>query len=168
MTTKFIFCILFLTLFACSSKTTVDNSSKQILRDTTNADDALVIRTDFSNDVTWNNTCDKIKRPSKDYGFVAYVKFLSDNKLRSLDKEQVITNLPKNYNQLFVFIYDSISSSHKDNIILCVDLYGPSHRAFRVKPKDIWIIENNLSIANAEFDDFARDVDSNNIFRGLH
>ena len=48
-----------------------------------------------------------------------------------------------------------------------MDLLGEPGRTFRVIPSEIWGVENNLSIANMGFEEFADAVDSDGVFRGF-
>ena len=65
----------------------------------------------------------------------------------------------------FMFVVDKITLSHPDNPILVIDLIGEPGRTFRVIPSAMWGVENNLSIANMDFADFADHTDSDGIFR---
>ena len=57
--------------------------------------------------------------------------------------------------------------THPDRPIVVIDLFGEPGRTFRVIPSEIWSIENNLSIGNMDFDEFADSVDPDGIFRGF-
>ena len=48
-----------------------------------------------------------------------------------------------------------------------VDLYGSRGRSFRATPSQIQAIQNNLSIANMGFEEFAEAVGEGGIFRGF-
>lgn len=54
-----------------------------------------------------------------------------------------------------------------ENTILCVDLAEHYGDQFRVVPSELWAVANNLFIVNMEFEDFAKAVDSNGVFRGF-
>ena len=54
-----------------------------------------------------------------------------------------------------------------DHPLLIVDLFEGSGREFRARPSQIQTIENNLSIANMDFQEFAEAVDQSGIFRGF-
>ncbi|GAB4214988.1 MAG: hypothetical protein OHK0012_14070 [Synechococcales cyanobacterium] len=57
--------------------------------------------------------------------------------------------------------------SNPEQPILVVDLIHEPGRTFRVIPGEIWAVENNLSIANMDFHDFANSVDPDGVFRGF-
>ncbi|MFF0717196.1 DUF6924 domain-containing protein [Micromonospora sp. NPDC003816] len=45
---------------------------------------------------------------------------------------------------------------------------GPQYSAtFRVVPSEMWSVQNNLTIANMDWEDFAENVDGDGIFRGF-
>lgn len=51
--------------------------------------------------------------------------------------------------------------------LLVIDLYEEPGRFFRAVPSTIQAIQNNLSIANMDFEDFSKHVDSSGILRGF-
>jgi len=51
--------------------------------------------------------------------------------------------------------------------VLVVDLYSDPGRSFRVIPSELWGVENNLSLANIDFEEFADAVDRDGVFRGF-
>jgi hypothetical protein len=128
---------------------------------------ANLIRTDFTDENIWKKVLSEITTPSKDFGFVSFVTPINDIENQLKTPDQLITNLPKDYKFSFFILFDSVSVKHKDNIILCVDLSEKSHRSFRLKPSDLWMVENNLSIANMDFEEFSNSLDSNQIFNGF-
>jgi hypothetical protein len=54
-----------------------------------------------------------------------------------------------------------------DHPLLVIDLQGEPGREFRAIPSQIQAIENNLSIANMGFEEFAEAVDASGVFRGF-
>lgn len=134
-----------------------------------NSDDPLVVRTDFSNDRVWQEVRDRISAPVEypDMVFYAYVTFLSDSSFQDATKVQLLNALPREYDHGFLCIADSMTMSHLENPILVVGLYEESGREFRALPEAIQAIENNLSIANMDFQDFADSVDVDGLFRGF-
>jgi hypothetical protein len=55
----------------------------------------------------------------------------------------------------------------RGNFRIVVDLYENSGSEFRAIPSMIQGIENNLSIANMDFEEFANAVDESGVFRGF-
>ena len=127
--------------------------------------DTPVLRTDFSNDALWDALCTTIQEPVGE--FRAYVTFISDPVFASIMVEQVLSLIPQNLNHSVIFVVDQFTLSLQDYPILVVDLDMEPGRTFRVIPSEIWGVENNLSIANMDFADFADSTDQNGIFRGF-
>lgn len=128
---------------------------------------ALVLRTDFSDQRTWERICAMIGEPVGDFHFLAYVEFLDDMQYADITKEQLLELIAKNYSHSFIIVVDQIAISNPQHPLLIVDLYERSGREFRAVPSEIQGIENNLSIANMDFDEFADSVDADGIFRGF-
>ena len=127
-------------------------------------DFALVLRTDFSSDATWESLCQAMQEPVD--GFQAYVTCISDRAFEGLTVEQLIQLAPETVHS-FLFIVDQIALTHPERPILVVDLFSEPGRTFRVVPAAMCWVENNLSIANMDFRDFADNADPDGIFRGF-
>jgi hypothetical protein len=125
----------------------------------------LAIRTDFLDEQAWQTICAAIEEPNSEYGFKATVNFISDPEYAGLTPEQLLSLVSKD--ETFAFIIDHVALTAKDNPILVVDLHHERGRTFRVIPSEMWGVENNLSIANMGFEEFADNVDSEGIFRGF-
>ncbi len=129
-----------------------------------NTNDALVLRTDFSDEAAWETICAAIQEPVGE--FRAYVDFVSDSKNDGITAEQILSLILDASDHSFIFIVDQVALSHPENPILVVDLYAERGRTFRVIPSEMWSVENNLSIANLDFDEFADAADPDGILRG--
>jgi hypothetical protein len=127
-------------------------------------ENALVLRTDFSDDAAWRSLCAAIREPVGE--FQAYVDCVSDADFDGLTAEQ-LASAPQGSYRSFAFILDKVAISSPEHPILVVDLLGDPGRTFRVIPSEIWGVENNLSIANMGFEEFADAVDSDGVFRGF-
>jgi len=129
-----------------------------------------VLRTDFSNQTTWEAICNEIQQPSSE-GFLARVEFIDDRAFDGLSKQQVLAAVPKNYPHTFIVIVDRTAMSNDEHPLLVVNLYdGLGSQVgdeFRAVPSAIHAIENNLSIANVDFAEFAGAVDGTGVFRGV-
>ncbi|HRR09287.1 MAG TPA: hypothetical protein PLO56_11405 [Rhodothermales bacterium] len=66
-----------------------------------------------------------------------------------------------------IFVTDDITISNQEHPIMCLDLSEQVGKYFRVIPAEIWGVENNLSIANMDFYEFAKSVGPGGIFRGF-
>jgi hypothetical protein len=129
-----------------------------------NTGNSLVLRTDFLDDAGWESICAAIREPVGE--FRAYVDCLSDPEHDGVTAEQLVTPA-SNAGHRFVFIIDRIALTHPERPILVVDLHHELGRTFGVIPSEMWSVENNLSIANMDFQEFADNVDQDGIFRGF-
>jgi hypothetical protein len=128
--------------------------------------DTLVLRTEFTNEKIWSNLCQEIIKPNEE-GFIPYVDFYSDVEFKGITIQEILSGLPENYNQTIMFIVDKITIEQSDHAILCLDLLHIPGRTFRVIPSEMWSVENNLSIANMDFEEFYNCVDRDGVFRGF-
>lgn len=127
----------------------------------------LILRTDFSNQAVWTAICTEVQKPVGIFRFRANVEFLDDVEYSGITKDQLLERIPKNYNHSFIIIVDQTAISLPEHPLLVLDLYEKSGNEFRAVPLQIQSIENNLSIANMDFEEFADSVDEDGIFRGF-
>jgi hypothetical protein len=123
----------------------------------------LLFRTDFKNQEAWRDLAAAMRRPSED-GFLPDLSIIEDQKLDGCTPDTLINGLSGNHS--IIFVADSTTMAHQDRPILCVDVVS-SHKPFRVIPSQLWSVENNLSLANLDYSDFAEGVDADGIFRGF-
>jgi hypothetical protein len=125
----------------------------------------VVLRTDFSDQAAWEAICTAVRQPVD--GFLAYVEFLDDVAYDGLTKDQLLGLLPEDYGQPFIILVDRTATAQPEHPLLVVDLIEDRGREFRAIPSQIQSIENNLSIANMDFEEFADNVDADGVFRGF-
>jgi hypothetical protein len=126
---------------------------------------AAVIRTDFSDDAAWTAVCDQIRAPSGD--FMATVDCVSDRAFEGVTPTQVAELVRPDSRHTFLFLVDHDTISDPEHPVVVVDLYDRPGRSFRVVPSEMWGVENNLSLANMDFEEFADAVDADGVFRGF-
>lgn len=126
----------------------------------------LVLRTDFSDEASWRSICAGIQTPVGD--FTAYVECVSDPAFDGVTPSDVLSRLPSGWGHTFLFIVDGVALSSPEQAVLVVDLSVDPGRSFRVVPREAWAVENNLSIANMDFSEFADAVDPDGVFRGFN
>jgi hypothetical protein len=134
-----------------------------------NIEDALLLRTDFSDDAAWASLCDAIQQPNEE-GFKAFVVCISDPAYEGLTVEQLMALAPRGDEcgeHTFAFIADGTTFANSERPVLVVDLCNEPGRTFRVIPREVWGVENNLSIANMDYCEFADNADPDGIFRGF-
>ncbi|MGW0763804.1 DUF6924 domain-containing protein [Streptomyces sp. NPDC002814] len=126
--------------------------------------EALVVRTDFSADGAWDALRAALYSPSKD-GFLADVALVDDRKYEGLTPAQAIDLIHPAYRHPLLVLADSTTVASAELPLLVVDLRGDRGCGVRVMAGELWSIENNLSGANMDFEEFASAVDDDGVFR---
>jgi hypothetical protein len=146
----------------------------------------LFVRTYFGDPAAWEAICNEIQQPAGEYtaAFAVFaainamlgqdvgegphtnVTIVDDVAFAGLTPEQLIGRLRPNSPQTFLLIVDHESMTKPDHPILVVDVSVQKGRTFRAVPSQIQAIENNLSIANCDWEDFADHVGDDGVFRG--
>lgn len=150
------------------------------------SDATLFVRTDFGDSDAWEAICAEIKHPPEE-DMAAYAQFAAINSMIGQDvgetpeanltivddpafaglaPDQLVARLPAGTETTFLFVVDHESVAKADHPILVLGLFDQKCRTFRAVPAQIQAIENNLSIANMAFADFADAVDDTGVFRG--
>lgn len=127
---------------------------------------SLLLRTDFSDHAAWATLCKAVQLPSEE-GFVANVQCVSDVAYSGLTIERLLALEAKESGHCFMFIADVNCLSNAALPILVVDLNREPGRTFRVIPTEMWGVENNLSLSNMDFHEFADNVGMDGVFRGF-
>jgi hypothetical protein len=128
------------------------------------SEQALVIRTDFSDDTAWNTVVTAIQQPVE--GFYAYVDFVDDPAFDGLTVEHLVARRDDS-TKSYAIVADALTVKEAEHPLLVVDLFEEPGRTFRAIPSAIQSIENNLSIANMDFWEFADNVDADGVFRAF-
>ena len=126
---------------------------------------ALIVRTDFSDQSAWERLTAALREPPDP--FIFNMEILDDRDNDGATLEQLMGALPEDYPHSFMVVADRIAISKADNPMLVVDLSEERGRQFRALAANVPSIENNLSIANMGFEEFADSVDESGVFRGL-
>jgi hypothetical protein len=139
----------------------------------------LLVRTDFANDDAWDLVRDEATREYEPDGFRAYVEPVSDPQWADAAWELVKAAAPVDDDGPSVlFIADSITFASPEHPILVVDLDDKilsvaefpeiaGRTPFRCIPSELWSVENNLNISNMDWEEFAREVGDDGVFRGF-
>lgn len=135
------------------------------MKDFPYSEDALVVRTDFSDEAAWARICREIEAPVGE--FRAYVSFVSDPDFDGISISELISLGRRGPFRSFMFVVDRVSLTDTEHPILVLDLLHEVGRTFRVVPHEMWGVENNLSIANMDFSDFADNAETDGVFRGF-
>ncbi len=142
-----------------------------------------VVRTDFSNQSVWRDLQQAIAAPQREPGtdleFLAHVQFVDERKYQGLTPEKVVRELPADYGFEFLFVTDAATFRSAERPLLVVGFRSAEEssdggrgerreiQTFRAIPATIQSIENNLSIANMDYADFANSVQADGVFRGF-
>jgi hypothetical protein len=129
------------------------------------SDTAYVLRTSFSDAPAWAEIRRAIEAPVD--GFLAYVSFVDDPAYDGATKQQVMDLFLHQPNHSFVIVADAVAMTDADHPLLIIDLRREPGREFRAIPSAVQAIENNLSISNMDFVEFAECVDTDGIFRSF-
>jgi hypothetical protein len=127
-------------------------------------ENALLLRTDFSDDAAWGALCVAIQEPVDE--FRAYVSPVSDTAFDGAAVEEILC-LAAEADHPFVFVADRVALTDPEHPVLVLDVWHEPGRTFRVIPREACGIENNLTLANMGFEDFADAVDADGVFRGF-
>lgn len=125
------------------------------------------VRTDFSDDSAWVELSEALTREYGPEGFAADLEFINDPAFDGMDADAVLTTVPADYAHDFLFIVDTFALKQPDHPVLVVELDPRTGDRFRVVPASAWSVENNLSLSNMDWQDYASEVDSSGVFRGF-
>lgn len=126
-------------------------------------DQTPLIRTDFSNDETWYRVAEAALKESPE-GFSAKLHIVDDRSFEGADPACLAQMVEEH---ALVILADETTMKDREMPLLCIGLFAPGG-SFRVVPEHLWGVENNLSLANMDFADFADAVDPDGVFRGFH
>lgn len=126
---------------------------------------SLLVRTDFTSDVAWEQVIEEAERENED-GFQAGFDAISDPGFDHASWESVKAACPDDPGAAVLFIADSTTLASPDHPILIVDLLE-DRPPFRCIPSELWSVENNLNIANMDWEEFAGAAGEDGVFRGF-
>lgn len=132
-----------------------------------NTNDATpVIRTDFTNDAAWMKIQKEVAAPNR-LGFSANVRFIDEKQYSGLTGQELIQRVPGLDQYGCIFVADTTAMSAREHPLLVLDPFNPQGKTFRVIPAEAWAVENNLSLANMDYSEFAGAADPDGVFRGF-
>jgi hypothetical protein len=126
----------------------------------------IIVRTSFANARTWTLVREIVARPVDD-GYLANVDYIDDPAFDGVTKDELLELIGKKYEHAFIVIADGVTMSGADHALLVVDLDEQRGSAFRALPSQMQSIENNLSLSNMDFVEFAENVGRGGVFRGF-
>lgn len=141
---------------------------------------SLLVRTDFTDDAAWDQVREEATREYGPDEFCANVEPVSDPQWAGAAWEAVKTAAPVDdeAGPSVLFIADSITFASPAHPVLVVDLTDrflsvtefpkiANRTPFRCLPSALWDVENNLSIANLDWEDYAGSLADGEVYRGL-
>ena len=145
-----------LALAGCGSTTLTEPSGFTL---PSSEDATPLLRTDASRPDRWAALLAAIRVPNE-HGFLAFVAPLADPALEGLTEAR-IRELPRAVNaETFVLVADAHALDDDAFPILVIDLSGDERPSFRVTARCLWAVQNNLSIANMDWEDFTSATDA--------
>lgn len=132
-------------------------------------DHTLLVRTDFTDDEAWRDAVRRATTPTED-GFTAVLKTVDDARYDGMVAEDA-AELASHSDAAAVLLADdeTVADDERTLLVVCTDGFDEAYgRTFRVVPEEVWSVENNLRLANLDFDEFADTADAGDgTFRGF-
>ena len=122
------------------------------------------LRTGHSRPDRWDALLTSIDTPNED-GFKAYIAVLTDPELEGLTEREIRHLARVKDAERFVLVADAATLADDEFPILVVDLSGEGLPSFRVTAKCLWSVQNNLSLANMDWDEFSEATDPDGVYR---
>ncbi|WP_425399794.1 DUF6924 domain-containing protein [Aeoliella sp.] len=152
-----------------------------------NSNDSLFIRTYFDDEESWQTICREIREPAAEHteGWSllgelyetpgqqfpdkpqAFLTIVDDQDFSGEAPKQLASCLPSNTHHSFLLVVDEQATTNPEHPILVVDVNDQVGRTFRTVPSQVQSIENNLSLANMDWEDFSESIDADGVFRGF-
>lgn len=129
------------------------------------SDRTLLIRSDFSDEAAWQRIIEAVSVPSPQ-GFLANLQLLSDPSFERADAEALAQEADSDTEHVLLVVADKRTMSDIEMPLLCIDPIPPRAQ-FRCIPAELWGVENNVSLANMDFGEFAAAVEADGVFRGF-
>ena len=123
-----------------------------------------LIRTDFSDDRAWQVLAEAAAAPNAD-GFRARLALVEDRRFEGATPEQLAAAAAGTGHACLI-VADAVAIGHAEHPLLCIET-APARRTFRAIAAELWGVENNLSLANMDFEAFAEAAGADGIYRGF-
>jgi len=112
----------------------------------------------------WDALLAAIQTPNED-GFKAYIAVLTDPELEGLTEPEIRRLARVDDAERFVLVADAVTQADNEFPILVVDLSREGLPSFRVTAKCLWSVQNNLSLANMDWQELSEATDPDGVFR---
>ncbi|MFI7000514.1 DUF6924 domain-containing protein [Nocardia sp. NPDC050175] len=127
------------------------------------SDETLLIRTDFSDHEGWEALRTAVTTPNED-DFLANLHLVDDPAYRDVSAEQLAVLLAPHS---LLIVADKLAITSPEQPLLGIYRSEEGTEQLRVIAEELWSIENNISLANMDWDEFAGAADDDGIFRGF-
>ncbi|HWO63813.1 MAG TPA: hypothetical protein VNO31_27640 [Umezawaea sp.] len=127
------------------------------------SDDTPFVRTHFSDEEAWQALSTAVGTPNED-DFLAYVHVVDDPAFRDLSPEEVAARAD---GHRLIIVADETAMTSPEMPLLVLHLDDDGWDEVRVIAEELWSIENNISIANMDWEEFTGAVDHDGVFRGF-
>ncbi|WP_380159756.1 DUF6924 domain-containing protein [Kineococcus sp. R86509] len=124
---------------------------------------SLLIRTDFTHQPRWEALLNAVHTPSPD-GFVPYLSTVEHQRWAGASVADLAAAAPP---YVLLVLADATTLSSPEMPLLVLEVRDGAVRELRVAPQALASVENNLSIANMDWEDFAGAADPDGVFRGF-
>ncbi len=130
------------------------------------SNDSLLVLSTTGRASEWQTLRDIVRTDTED-GFRAYVTFVDDEVCRGATAEELRDAMPaRGSRAAILFAADERTLSEPGFPVLVIDL--AEHRPpFRCIAAQLRAVENNLNIANMDWEEFADAVDGTGVYRGF-
>lgn len=129
-------------------------------------DDSLLVRTDFGDESAWLRTREAALAENED-GFRAYVAVVDEPSLDTASWEDLraaAREIEQHAAVLFIADQEAMGREHP---IQVVDLSAEQRPPFRCAATVLWSVDNNLNLANMDWEEFASAVGEDGVHRGF-
>ncbi|MGW2711963.1 DUF6924 domain-containing protein [Streptomyces sp. NPDC001356] len=133
-------------------------------------EDTLLIRTDFSDEDAWRRLRAVVTTPDEEDGFLAALHIVDDPAYRDLTTEQIVALAPAEDDLLILADRQALSGSEMPLLAVLTGEEDAPERGFdelRVVAAQLWAVENNISLANMDWEEFVDAADDDGVFRGF-
>ncbi|ABS04293.1 hypothetical protein Krad_2825 [Kineococcus radiotolerans SRS30216 = ATCC BAA-149] len=124
---------------------------------------SLLIRTDFTHPAQWEALLTAVRTPSPE-GFVPYLSTVDHQRWAGASVADIAAAAPPH---VLLVIADATALSSPQMPLLVLEVREEGTRELRVAPGALASVENNLSIANVDWEEFAGAADPDGVFRGF-
>ncbi|WP_345799901.1 hypothetical protein AAIB33_10435 [Microbacterium sp. AZCO] len=127
---------------------------------------SLLVRTAADHDAAWRWLVTSLVEENEN-GFRAYVDFVDDPIWAGASPDLLRNSIPEHAREAAVlFVADDETLSAPDFPIVVVDLVE-QRAEFRCIAAELWAVDNNLNIANMDWEEFAGATGQDGVYRGI-